>query len=93
MDFAGYSILECRVSFDALPSLLVECCPTYFESWEVVEDSNRCGYWFRSNGVIKMLSRNAFRLINALCDYVECDYFVWSKEGTLAIHFRPEKIY
>ena len=87
MDFAGYSIPQCNVSFEALPSLLVEYCPTNFEGWEVVEDSHGLGYWFRSLVAVGLLSRHALELIGALCLYVECDYFVWSKNDTLCIHF------
>lgn len=87
MNFAGFQIPECNVSFDALPSLLVEYFPVAFEGWEVVEDLNGCGYWFNSLVANGMLSGSALQLVRALCNYVGCDYFVWSKNDTLAIHF------
>ncbi len=91
MDFAGYQIPECNVSFDALPSLLVEYCPTNFEGWEVLEASHGGGYWFKSLVAVGLLSRTALRLIDALCEYVECDYFVWSKDDSIAIHFLRDR--
>lgn len=90
MNFAGYQIPECNVSYDALPSLLVEYNPNAFEGWEVVEDLERTGYWFRPVGGCRVLMGKDFALVLALCNYVKCDVFVWSMDKRLALHFTPD---
>ena len=87
MDFAGYSIPECNVSFEALPSLLVECCPNTFEGWEVLDDFVGTGYFFQSVGGCKVLSVGDMALVIALCKYVKCDAFLWVRNEYLCLHF------
>lgn len=89
MNFAGYQIPECNVSFDAIPSLLVEYKPHAFEGWEVVEDLNGRGYWFRSCGGRSFLSGDSLHLVIAFCEYVKCDLFVWTENNSFSLHFVP----
>lgn len=90
MNFAGYRIPECNVSFDAIPSLLVEYSPRIFEGWEVVDDSEGTGYWFNSYKQCGMLMGISLRLVIALCEYVKCDLYVWAKDDSLSLHFVPD---
>lgn len=87
MDFAGYQIPECNVSFDALPSLLVEYCPRMFEGWEVVPDYPNNGFWFQCVGGCRVLYGNELALVLALCTYLKCDVFVWCNVKDIALHF------
>lgn len=92
MDFAGYSIPECNVSFDALPSLLVEYCPNTFEGWEVVDDSEGTGYIFQHVGGCRVLSVGDMALVVALCQYVKCSAYIWTLNNALKLHFTNNRI-